>query len=89
MEDLIERLGVWLREWQSDVDRNWRRAPSSEEAARLILAQIEDTGFRIVPKEATDKMIEAGWCDGRPGSMWETYRRMVNAAPSQIRPNER
>jgi hypothetical protein len=49
--------------------------------AQAAIAAIEDTGYRIVPKEATDEMVEAGWCDGRPGSMWETYRRMVNAAP--------
>jgi hypothetical protein len=46
-----------------------------------FLEELDATGYAIVPKVATDEMVEAGWCDGRPGSLWETYRRMLAAAP--------
>lgn len=56
--------------------------------ANAVIAALASKGYVIVPREATDKMIEAGWSDGRSGSMWESYRRMIDAAPSPIRSSD-
>lgn len=77
MSDLVERLGVWLREWNSDVDLDWRKAPSSEEAASLILDLIDNHGYAVVPLDPDAEMIEEGMHPAQPGSIGDVYREMV------------
>lgn len=45
-----------------------------------FVEELYAAGYVIVPKEPTDEMVRAGWCDGRPGSMWDIYRLMLDAA---------
>jgi hypothetical protein len=73
MSDLMGRIATAV--WGEAGDRH------SITILETVFAELDLAGYAIVPKEATDEMIEAGWSDGRAGSLWETYRRMLAAAP--------
>jgi hypothetical protein len=49
-DDLKFRLAVFLREWQAEVEHDWKRAPNAEQALAIILDAIDGHGFAIVPK---------------------------------------
>ena len=61
--------------YRDDYDRAY-------EKARIAITALDASGYVIAPKEASDEMVEAGWRDGRSGSMWEIYRRMIAATPT-------